>query len=70
MFAFLLPFLQTTTDRHTLFPHLRKTRKMSPAREDFNWQADVDTSLTDPKDQIKVSVFEGKLTVVINGDKQ
>ncbi len=43
---------------------------MSP-RPDFEWQTDVDTSsLTDPKAQIKASMFAGKLTVDINGKKE
>jgi hypothetical protein len=41
---------------------------MSP-REDFVWQTDVDTSsLSDPKSQIKASMFKGKLTVDISGN--
>jgi hypothetical protein len=43
---------------------------MAP-RDDFVWSIDTDTSsLRDPMEQIKASVFEGKLSVDINGNKQ
>lgn len=43
---------------------------MAP-REDFVWSTDIDTSsLSDPMEQIKASVFEGKLSVDINGNTQ
>jgi hypothetical protein len=43
---------------------------MAP-REDFVWETHVDTaSLTEPRQQLKASVFEGKLHVHINDQTQ
>jgi hypothetical protein len=43
---------------------------MAP-REEFVWETDVDTaSLTEPRQQLKASVFEGKLHVHINDQTQ
>jgi hypothetical protein len=43
---------------------------MAP-REDFVWSTNIDTSsLSDLMEQIKASVFEGKLSVDVNGHKQ
>jgi hypothetical protein len=43
---------------------------MAP-RESFVWETDIDSSTLDnPREQIKASIFEGKLTVDIKGNQQ
>lgn len=44
---------------------------MAPAREPFVWHTEISASgMDNPQQQLKASLFEGKLTVEISGKKQ
>lgn len=44
---------------------------MAPALNPFVWQTNISASSMDnPQQQLKASLFEGKLTVEISGKKQ